>query len=214
MDAEFWHKKWEKNELGFHENKTNALLVENFSILSMHRSGRIFLPLCGKSLDIAWLLAQGYHVLGCELSHVAIEQLFTSLKIKPTRVKFNYIERFSAEHIDIYVGDIFKLSSADIGNVDAVYDRAALVALPEHIRNNYVPHVIELTRSAPQLLISYEYDQHVMNGPPFSVSNGEVRNRYQADYQLSLLRSISVPGGLRGKCAATENVWHLSSKLS
>ena len=214
MDAEFWHNKWKKNELGFHESKANALLVENFSRLSMQQSSRIFLPLCGKTLDVAWLLAEGYHVLGCELSRVAVEQLFTSLGIKPTRVKFNSIERFSAANIDIYVGDIFKLSSADIGNVDAVYDRAALVALPEQIRNNYVPHVIKLTSLAPQLLISYEYDQRVMNGPPFSVSNDEVSDRYQADYQLILLKSISVPGGLRGKCAATENVWHLSSKLS
>ena len=210
MDAGFWHKKWEKNEIGFHESQVNSLLVAHFTSLSMKKNGRIFLPLCGKTLDVAWLLGQGYRVAGCELSRMAVEQLFLELGLKPTIVKFEHIVHFSAENIDIFVGDIFDLSRVRLGEIDAVYDRAALVALPVELRDRYVPHLIELTNTAPQLLIAYMYDQSLMSGPPFSVSNDEVLQRYQDHYSLKLLHSSSVEGGLKGKCAATESVWHLS----
>ena len=119
------------------------------------------------------------------------------------------ISRYSADNIDIFVGDIFDLSSGMLGQIDAIYDRAALVALPETVRKQYSAHLMEITDQAPQLLISYDYDQRLLDGPPFSISNEEVARHYQDSYDLKLLASANILGGLKGKCAAKENVWLL-----
>lgn len=211
MDASYWLQRWEKNNIGFHESEVNPLLVKYFKELSLVEGSRVFLPLCGKTLDIAWLLSNGYRVAGAELSRTAIEQLFMELGVEPKISGAGEVNHYSAKNIDIFVGDIFDLSSKMLGPVDAVYDRAALVALPEQMRNRYTAHLTEITDRAPQLLISYEYDQNSMEGPPFSVSNEEVNQRYRDSYDLTLIASTNIPGGLKGKCAAKENVWLLQN---
>jgi len=207
MDASFWHDRWGSNDIAFHKNEANPLLVKYFGALSLPKGNRVFVPLCGKTLDIPWLLAKGYRVAGAELSKIAVEQLFNHLGVQPTVARAGELDHYSATNIDIFVGDIFHLSSKVLGSVDAVYDRAALVALPEELRKRYTAHLTAITDKAPQLLICYEYDQSLMEGPPFSVSNEEVIRHYRDSYELTLLASIEVPGGLKGKCAAKENVW-------
>ncbi|MBK9029597.1 MAG: thiopurine S-methyltransferase [Propionivibrio sp.] len=209
MDAGFWHQKWEKNEIGFHEGEANRLLVKYFNALSLAEGHRVFVPLCGKTLDIAWLLSNGFRVAGAELVESAIEQLFSELGIEPEISEVGGVKRYSAKNIDIFVGDIFAVSSEILGSVDAIYDRAALVALPEEIRRRYTGHLMEISDGTPQLLLTFEYDQSVMDGPPFSISNEEVIQHYGDRYELTLMESIAIPGGLKGKCAATENVWLL-----
>jgi thiopurine S-methyltransferase len=211
MDANFWHQKWEKNEIAFHVSETNPLLVKYFSGLSLPKGSRMFLPLCGKSLDIHWLLSQGYRVAGAELSAIAIEQLFAELGVTPTISKAGKMHRYSGANIDIFVGDIFDLSNGLLGPVDAIYDRAALVALPEEMRKRYAAHLMQITDAAPQLLICFEYDQSLLAGPPFSVSDAEVNKHYGDYYDLTLLARIDVAGGLKKKCAAQENVWLLKT---
>lgn len=209
MDANFWHQKWERNQIGFHEGEANPLLVEYFDTLSLSKAGRVFLPLCGKTPAIHWLLKKGCRVAGAELSEIAVTQLFTGLGIKPKITAIDKIRCYSAENIDVFVGDIFDLTHRVLGPVDAIYDRAALVALPEPLRKQYATHLMEISDQAPQLLITYEYDQTLMDGPPFSVSNAEVQRHYQKFYDLTLLTSADVPGGLKGKCPAEENLWLL-----
>ena len=102
------------------------------------------------------------------------------------------------------------MSRKALGTIDAVYDRAALVALPPEVRSRYTGHLMELTNKAPQLLICYDYDQDLMEGPPFSVSGEEIRRHYAEAYDVKLLASTDVSGGLKGKCPATENVWLLA----
>jgi thiopurine S-methyltransferase len=165
--------------------------------------------LCGKTLDIAWLLSQGYRVAGAELSETAITQLFAGLGVEPQILTVGALKHYRTPDIDIFVGNIFDLSGSMLGAVDAVYDRAALVALPEDMRPRYAAHLMEMTNQAPQLLISYVYDQRVMGGPPFSVPNEEVTQHYGRRYDVRLIASTEVPGGLKGKCSATENVWLL-----
>jgi len=166
-------------------------------------------PLCGKTLDIHWLLGRGYRIAGSELSKIAIEQLFSELGVEPGITADDEISRYSADSIDIFVGDFFHLFSAMLGQIDAIYDRAALVALPETMRDRYTTHLMEITDQAPQLLITFNYDQRLLDGPPFSVSDEEVGRRYQDSYDLNLLESAIVPGGLKGKCPAKENAWLL-----
>jgi len=207
MDPGFWHQRWEKNEIAFHESKANPLLLKYFTELTLAKHRRVFVPLCGKTLDIAWLLSHGYRVAGAELSQIAIEQLFMELGLQPDIAPAGELEQWSAKNLDIFVGDIFSLSKELLGPVDAVYDRAALVALPEAMRERYAPHLVAITGGAPQLVICYDYDQRVMAGPPFSVSHDEVRRLYAGTYAVRLLSSADLPGGLKGKCPAQENVW-------
>ena len=211
MDQNFWHQRWEKNEIAFHESKANPLLVKHFTELSLAKGSRIFVPLCGKTLDISWLLSNGYRVAGAELSQLAIEHLFMELGLQPEISTVGEVEQWSANRLDIFVGDIFALSRKMLGSVDAVYDRAALVAFPEEMRNRYAVHLIEITGKAPQLLICYDYDQSVMEGPPFSVTSEEVQQHYAGTYDVQLIASTEVPGGLKGRCAAKENVWRMNT---
>ncbi len=212
MDASFWHQKWERNDISFHKSEANPLLVQYFKDLSLIKGSRVFLPLCGKTLDIAWLLFNGYRVAGAELSKIAIEQLFTELGMEPKISGRGEADHYSAKNIDIFVGDIFALSDKTLGPVDAIYDRAALVALPEAMRNRYTAHLTAITHTAPQLLICYDYDQSVIAGPPFSIANEEVNQHYRDVYEMTLISSVDVVGGLKGKCAAKENVWLLKNK--
>jgi thiopurine S-methyltransferase len=209
MEAGFWHQRWEKNETAWQESKANPLLVTYFKELSVAKGRRVFVPLCGKTLDISWLLSHGYRVAGAELSQIAIEQLFMDLGVQPEISEVGGLNQWSANNIDIFVGDIFALSLQSLGPVDAIYDRAALVAFPEEMRNQYSAHLTELTGTAPQLLICYEYDQRLLEGPPFSISKEEVNRHYLTRYDVTLLASTEVSGGLKGKCAAKESVWLL-----
>lgn len=209
MHHDFWHQKWQKNEIGFHLAEPNPLLVQHFKALKLQQGARIFLPLCGKTVDIAWLLAQGYQVVGAELSAIAITDLFQQLQLTPSITQLGDVALYSATNIDVFVGDIFKLTPAMLKKVDAVYDRAALVALPEAMRKQYTAHLRALTNNAPQLLICFEYDQRIHAGPPFSISADEVRQHYQSSIAITLLASQTMPDGLKGQYPATEQVWYL-----
>ena len=169
MDPNFWHKRWEKNEIGFHQSAVNVLLSDHFSGLSLPQTSRVFVPLCGKTRDIAWLLSQGHRVVGVELSKLAVEELFVDLGAAPKISVQGELLRYSAPGLEIFVGDIFEVSGDLLGRVDAIYDRAALVAFPTEMRGRYGAHVAAITQLAPQFLICFEYDQAVMNGPPFSI---------------------------------------------
>lgn len=209
MDATFWHDRWASNEIGFHKSEANPLLVKYVDELSLAKGSRLFLPLCGKTLDIGWLLSRDYRVAGAELSAVAIEQLFAELGVTPTITTVGSLDHYRAPQLDIFVGDIFTVTPELLGPVDAIYDRAALVALPRDMRARYAEHLMTLTGQAPQLLISFEYDQRVMEGPPFSVSNEEIREHYGQRYGIRVLTSLDVPGGLKGRCPAEEAVYLL-----
>ena len=209
MDPNFWHQRWEKNETAWHESQANPLLVKHFNELSLAKGRRVFVPLCGKTLDISWLLSKGYRVAGAELSQLAIEQLFFELGVQPDISTVGQVAQWSAKNIDIFVGDIFAVTRKILGPVDAVYDRAALVALSESMRYRYTAHLAEMTDKAPQLLICYVYDQRLMEGPPFSISDEEVQRHYAGTYDVKLLATTEVAGGLKGKCPAKENLWLL-----
>ena len=209
MEAEFWHRKWERNEIGFHNAEAHPLLLAHFDGLSLRKGARLFLPLCGKTLDIHWLLANGYRVAGAELSRIAVEQLFAELDVTPEVAEIGQMHRYSADSIDIFAGDIFALSRDMLGPVDAVYDRAALVALPEETRGRYAAHLADITGRAPQLLISFDYDQSLLEGPPFSVTGDEIARLYREAYHPVRLGRAEVEGGLKGKCPAEETIWLL-----
>lgn len=209
MDAVFWHERWISQQTPFHEKDGNALFTRNAEALDLTSAARVFLPLCGKTRDIAWLLARGFRVVGAELSRLAIDQLFEDLGVAPSVLQVGGLIHYAAEGIDIFVGDIFDVDTATLGPVDLVYDRAALVALPEEIRPRYAAHVTAITHAAPQMLICFEYDQDKMDGPPFSVTGDEVRRHYTSAYTISEVERIAVDGRLKGIVDAEETLWRL-----
>ncbi|MAK60424.1 MAG: thiopurine S-methyltransferase [Ponticaulis sp.] len=210
MEHEFWHERWGNNQIAFHEGKPNALLTRHISALNLKAGDRVFLPLCGKTTDIGWLMDQGFEVVGAELSEIAIKQLFSEMGITPEIERAGSLKIYSAPDLIIYVGDIFELTPDLLGPVTAVYDRAALVALPDEMRTKYGAHLVSLTSAARQLVITFDYDQSVIPGPPFSVPESTVRLLYDDVYDISQLESVEVEGGLKGKVEATELAWLLS----
>ncbi|ABC28196.1 SAM-dependent methyltransferase [Hahella chejuensis KCTC 2396] len=212
MDANFWHERWAENSIAFHQCEANPLLVAHFNRLDLAKGSRVFVPLCGKTLDISWLLSQGHRVVGCELSEMAIEQFFKELGVTPAISEIVAGKRYSAENLDIIVGDFFDLTVETLGHVDATYDRAALVALPKPMRDSYAKHLMALTNNAPQLMLCYQYDQTQMEGPPFSISAEEVQHHYADSYALTALATVGVEGGLRELNEVSETVWLLESR--
>jgi len=209
MNPEFWQEKWQKREIAFHQVAANPLLVKWFNQLALAPGATVFLPLCGKSLDIHWLLAQGYSVVGAELSEVAVQELFAELALTPSVSRVGNLQLYQADKLQVFVGDIFQLPQHTLGPVAAIYDRAALVALPEEMRQRYAQHLTAISQSAPQLVICFQYDQTQLPGPPFSVDSVEMHKLYSKVYSLNCLEKLEVPGGLKRKCQATENGWLL-----
>lgn len=211
MQAAFWHDRWQTNQIGFHQGEANQFLVKNLERLQLAKGSRILLPLCGKSIDLHWLLGQGYQVVGVELSPMAIDQLFTELNLTPTVQEIGSLTHYQADNIDVFVGDVFDVNSKILGHIDAVYDRAALVALPDDMRLRYTQHLQRVTNGADQLLIGIVYDQSEMQGPPFSVDAPMINTYYSQAYHLILLETVQMLDGLKGKYAANEQVWLLNA---
>lgn len=211
MEPNYWHQRWDRGEIGFHADQVNPALIRHLDALALEPGSRIFVPLCGKSLDIGWLLAHDFAVVGVELSPVAVSELFESLGVEPEIDRTAGCVRWRAPNLDIWNGDFFDLMADALGPVDAVYDRAALVALPEAMRSRYARQLIALTKAAPQLLLTYEYDQRQMSGPPFAVQPDEVHRLYDDAYRPTLLERGTMPGKFKGKVEAASAVWWLQA---
>lgn len=209
MDADFWLRKWDRNEIGFHAAKVNKFLAAHIGALNLQAGTRVFVPLCGKTRDMGWLLEQGFEVVGAELSEVAIVQLFEDLALVPEVADLGDVKRYSGARITVFVGDVFDVRRDMLGEITAVYDRAALVALPETVRANYVDHVARITGGAPQILLTFEYDQAAMTGPPFSITAAMVEALFAPRFEVQLLEEATIEGGFKGRIPAKEKAWVL-----
>ena len=174
MEKEFWLERWTRNEIGFHQADINPHL-RRFWCEAAPASGRVFVPLCGKSRDLLWLRDQGHPVLGVELSALAAQAFFEENGQLPARHSSPPFESFEADGVEILCGDFFNLEATRLKDVTAVYDRAALVALPPGLRARYAAHLADILPPGTRLLlVTFDYEQGEMNGPPFAVSPTEV----------------------------------------
>ncbi|MEM1345939.1 MAG: thiopurine S-methyltransferase [Pseudomonadota bacterium] len=209
MEASFWHERWQRKKIAFHEGVPNALLVAGFARLGLSAGARVFVPLCGKSADLGWLLARGHRVVGIELNEGAVAEAFEGLGLTPEITTLECLTHYRGGEIEIYAGDVFALNSALLGPVEAIYDRAALVALPETMRAAYARHLVEVTAKAPQFLITYDYEQSQTAGPPFSVPEATVAALYDDHYRREHLASSEIAGPLAERCSGSEIAWWL-----
>lgn len=210
MNLNFWQQRWQENDIGFHEAHYNPQLLKYFQTLKLATSSRVFVPLCGKTRDIEWLLNSGFQVVAVELYDDAVKQLFDSLGLSPKITKTENFNHYQADNISVFSGDFFTLNKRQLGKVDAIYDRAAMVALPDDMRARYCQHLIKLTDTAPQLLLCYQYAQEEMPGPPFSIDHQQVLFQYQTNYNITLLDCQVSPEKLKGCCQAQELTWILT----
>src|SRR5262245_58779604 len=179
MDADFWHERWRLNEIGFHQADFNARLIRHWPALNVAKGGTVFVPLCGKSRDMWWLAHAGYRVIGVELSSLAIETFFQVARAPYVHRQQSPVSWYEGDGIRIGCGNFFDLTSADLVGTNAVFDRGALVALPGEMRRRYVEHLLNvLPGNVEILLLTLEYDQSRIGGPPFSVLRTEVEALY------------------------------------
>ena len=187
MDTDFWLQKWQEGQIGFHRHDVMPLLQKHWPSLQLPEGARVLVPLCGKSLDMHWLAAQGHRVLGVELSPLAVRQFFDEAGLAPVQTTSRYGEHFCAGPIEIILGDAFGLDPALLADITGVYDRAALIALPPDMRLHYRDTVYaSLPTGCQGLLITLEYPQDEKAGPPFSVAQAEVDALFTTPWRHNL----------------------------
>ena len=188
MDADFWQQRWREGRTGFHQDRPTPLLAQYWDAIGVAAGARVLVPLCGKSLDLAWLAARGHRVLGVELSPLAIEQFFAEHALMPSvHASANGIHHVAGA-IELIQGDAFALDPALLADCDAVYDRAALIALPAELRRTYRDTVYaRLSRGCRGLVVTLEYPPGEKAGPPFPVDAAEMQALFAADWTLDLL---------------------------
>ena len=188
MKATFWQERWERAEIGFHKQAIDIHLQQYWKRLELQAAQRVFVPLCGKSLDMLWLAGEGHPVIGVELSPLAVEAFFDENKLLPQRFQQGAFEVWEADEIRILNGNIFDLEPSHVSDCAGVYERASLIALPPAMRESYVRHLDSILPSGIQvLLVTMEYDQVLRPGPPFAVSETEVRTLYEPAYEVEVL---------------------------
>ena len=179
MEPEFWIERWNASLIGFHQDEVNSYLQQHWRALALPPGNRVFVPLCGKSLDMLWLRSQGYEVLGVELSGIAVDAFFSENGLVPEVDSIGAFRRLRCDGITLLEGDFFDLDESMLAGVGAIYDRASLIALPHQMRRAYVEKLRELFNTPIQsLLVTMEYAQHQMNGPPFSVNDKEINELF------------------------------------
>ena len=190
MDPKFWLDRWQRGEIGFHQPEVNAALLEQWPRLACPPAARVFVPLCGKSADMRWLRAQGHAVVGIDLAEAAVAGFFAEHGLQPARTHVGSLECWQAGGYELYVGDFFELGASQLAGVQAVYDRAALIALPPALRARYAAHLAAILPAGCRiLLLTMDYPQEQMPGPPFAVAAAQVRELFAADFPVTLLAS-------------------------
>lgn len=188
MEPRFWHERWERAEIGFHQQTINLHLQQFWDRLGLLPGQRVFVPLCGKSRDLLWLAGEGYSILGVEISPIAVEAFFQENGLQPRRWQEGGFEVWEQDEIRLLRGDFFALESHHLKGVAGVYDRASLIALPPTMREQYAQKLETLLPAGIQtLLVTLEYDQALVEGPPFAVDEKEVRALYGSAHTVELL---------------------------
>jgi thiopurine S-methyltransferase len=184
-NPEFWHNKWAANQIGFHLEDVNPLLIEFWKKTEPSYEKSVFVPLCGKSEDLIWLATKHEDVQGVELSQIAVRAFFSEHLYTPTVTRISgQHELYQFDELSVYTGDYF---SAPIRPVDIIYDRASLVALPAEMRVQYIERLKQRLKPGGKiLLVTLDYDQSEMAGPPFSVPKLEIDQLF-AGYKITLL---------------------------
>ena len=193
LHHDFWHERWRTGQIGFHQPSTHPFLERWWPSLGVPEGSPVYVPLCGKTLDMAWLADRGHTVAGSELSRIAIEEFFASQGLAASSIAEDGFVCHAGGAYRIFEGDALALTPRVTGPLAGFYDRAALVALPPELRGPYVETLAALMpRGARGLLISFEYPQEMKGGPPFSVDGEEIRAHCAGRFSVQELERLDV----------------------
>ncbi len=198
MQADYWHQKWADNKIGFHQERANKRLEHHWPELGLAGDETVFVPLCGKSLDMLWLHRQGLSVLGVELSEKAVQSFFSDNALTCEQHESDGFLVFTgtaeAQGIQILVGDYFSLTPDHLHHCKALYDRASLIAMNQDMRSSYAAHLGRLLAPGTRgLLLAISYDEGRMEGPPFSVPQENVHELLGEHFDIGELAHYSGP---------------------
>ena len=215
---QFWTELWEQGLTTFHKEVVNPDLIRYWPELNLAAHATVLVPLCGKSLDMLWLAQQGFQVIGIELSEQAVHQFASEHHLSfHKKINGSFIHYFN-DQFSIWVADVFKLPPAFISPVDAIYDRAALIALPAKLRSAYVNVCLNWLKPGGEILLkTMRYNQDEMQGPPYSVTDEEVRVLYKNCDVVRCLSSSSNtrdstdPLFARGLKIVNDTVWFIKN---
>jgi thiopurine S-methyltransferase len=216
VNFEFWHDRWRNAQIGFHRSSVDGNLIRHWRDLSLPKGARVLIPLCGKSLDLLWLRDLGYAAVGIELSDIALQAFFAENGVAARRRSIPHFDLYEAKDLECYRGDLFELTPEQLGKVAAVYDRASLVSWAPEQRGLYVEHLRALTATGTQtLLITLEYAQAEMKGPPYSVDSAEVHRLFSRHHSIHELARRDVLGDeprmrARGVSSLTEVCYRIT----
>lgn len=195
MEPKFWQERWARNQIGFHLPEVNPYLQRHWPQLALAQGAQVLVPLCGKSLDLMWLASHGLRVLGVELSEQAVKAFFSEQNLVPRITRRGVFSVYQADLIEVWCGDFFALDAEAVADCAALYDRAALIALPPLMRAQYAEHLHQLLRPGCQgLLITLDYDQTQKAGPPFAVTDDEVKVLFGSQWTLGVLEEQDILG--------------------
>ena len=187
-----WLKFWENNETNWHGDNVTQELIEYFELFELEPRDKVFVPLCGKSLDMLYIMNQGFSVIGVEISEIGVRQFFNENNLTYKITKVDDFDLYSTENLEIYCGDFFALTSKHLNKVKSVFDRKSLIALEPEVRQKYVKHLNDIISvGARILLVTLQYPQHQMSGPPFSVDKSEVESLFSMTFESRELRSFN-----------------------
>ena len=219
MEAAFWHQRWQDDRVGFHQAAINPQLERYWPTLGVARHEQVFVPLCGKSRDMLWLSAR-HSVLGVELSPIAVQAFFREAGLEPGCREEGAFLSCETERLRVLCGDFFQLVPEQLEDVRAVYDRASLIALPEDMRRRFSSRLTELLPvDVAMLLLTLEYPQTEMPGPPFSVTQAEIRELFEPGWSVEWLHEEDVLAAharfrQRGLSRLSESVYRLKRRLT
>ena len=218
-DKQHWLDRWTENRIGFHEPAVNQHLKNQLPKFNLSPGASVFMPLCGKAHDIVWLADQGYQIIGIELSSLAIESFFEENSLGFQSFENDRFVLYKSGSINLMQGDFFDLQKEDLADCSFVYDRAALIAMDQSQRPKYIQHMNSILPVSEMLLITLDYDQEEMPGPPYSVPESEVHDHYAENYSINLLeRNDVIDEGPRwrkvGMTWLNESVYRLTPEAS
>jgi len=218
MDRNFWHNRWEEGRIGFHQNEVNPYLQRYWPAMGVRPGTTVFVPLCGKSQDMLWLRDQGYSVVGVEIIPRAVKAFFEENSVTATKRTRGAFTVWESQDITILQGDFFDVSANDVRGIGVVYDRASLIALPPALRQRYAEHLRTILQNDLKvLLVTMDYSQSEMDGPPFAVTEQEVAALYQDHFTIEQLCSEDILAAEprfqeQGLSALLEKVYILKAK--
>lgn len=192
MEISYWMSRWEKGKTGWHREEVYPRLPEFWPRLRLTGNARVLVPLCGKSHDLDWLAAQGFAVVGVEASKKALTQVMERFSTPFIRTESHGYTVFKSAFMELWQGNFMNFPKAAVPSVDAIYDKASMVALPGSMRKKYRTKILDLCNAHTQILLqSFEYEQQEMVGPPFSLPEQEVKNLFGRHFNIILLHEES-----------------------